>query len=89
MDGEAKADGPVLVEAGCIFCDVVEDVSWVLVEVEDGGFEVDGGPQVVVPGELVWIDEEVGREGVEGMERTGRGEGGERETREQGGVEAR
>jgi len=89
VDGEAKAGGPVGLEVGCIFGDVVENVGWMLVEDEDGCFEVDGGPKVVVLGQLVWIDEEVGWEGVESMERAGRGERGERETREEGGMKTR
>ena len=89
MNGEAKTDCPVRLEVSCISGDVVENVSWKLVEVEDGCFEVDGGPKVVVLGQLVWIDEDVGWEGVESMERTVRGERGERETREEGGMETR
>lgn len=89
MDGEAKADSSVLLEVSCISGDVVKDVSWMLVEVEDGCFEVDSGPKVVVLGQLVWIDEDVGRKGVKSMERTIRGERGERETREEGGMETR
>ena len=89
MDGEAKADGVIRLEASCISGDVVENVSWVVVEVEDGRFEVDGSSKVVVLGQLVWIDEDVGWEGVESMERTVRGERGERETREKGGMETR
>jgi hypothetical protein len=89
MHGEAEADGPVWLEVGCVFADVVEDESWTLVDVEDGCLEVDGGPKVVVAGQLVWVDEDVRGERVERMERTGSGEGGKRETREEGGMEAR
>lgn len=89
MDGEAKADGPIRVEASCTFSDVVENVSWMLVDVEDGCLEVDGGPEVVVVGQLVWIDEEVGWEGVESMESTGSGERRKGETGEEGGMKAR
>ena len=89
VDGEAKADGPVQLEVSCIPGDVVENVSWMWVEVEDGCFEVDGSPKVVVLGQLIWIDEDVGWEGIESMKRTVRGEGGEWETREEGGMETR
>ena len=88
MDGEAKADGPVRIKVGCVFSDVVENASWMLVDIEDGCFEVDGSPQVVVVGQLVWIDEDVGWERVECMERTGRGEGRKWETREEGRMKA-
>ena len=89
MDGEAKADGPVLVEVRRVSADVVEDVSWMMVDGEDGCLEVDGGAEVVVLGQLVWVDEDVGRERVEGMEGTGRGGRGERKTGDEGGMEAR
>jgi hypothetical protein len=89
MHGEAKADGPVWLEVGCVPGDVVEDVGWMFVEAEDGRFEVDGGAEVVVLGQLVWVDEEVRGKGVEGMEGTGGRESREGETGEQGGVEAR
>lgn len=89
MDGEAKTDGAVGVEVGRVFGDVVENVSWTLVEAEDGCFEVDGGAEVVVIGQFVWVDEEAGWERVEGMERAGGGERGKGETREEGEVEAR
>ena len=64
MDGEAKTNGPVRLEVGCISGDVVENVSWMLLEAEDGCFEVDGGPKVVVLRQLVWIDEDVRWEGI-------------------------
>ena len=89
MDGEAKADCPVRMEVSCIFGDVVENVSLTVVDTEDGCFEVDGGPKVVVVGQLVWVDENVGWEGVENMEGTGRGERRKRETRDEGGMKAR
>jgi len=89
VDGEAKADGPVRLEVGSISGDVVENVSWMLVEAENGCFEVDGGLKVVVLGQLVWIDKDMGWEGIESMERTVRRERGERETREEGGMETR
>lgn len=89
VNGEVKADGPVGLKVSCIFTDVVEDVSWTLVDGKDGCFEVDGGPKVVVVGQLVWIDEDVGWERIKSMERTGRGERGKGETRDEGGVEAR
>ena len=89
MDGKTKADGPVWLEVSCIFRDVVENGSWLLVDVEDGCLEVDGGPKIVVLGQLVRIDEDVGWERVESMERTGGREGGERETGEESGVKPR
>jgi len=60
-----------------------------LVDVEDGCFEVDGGAKVVVVGQLVWIDEEVWWERVESMERTGRGERRKGEAGGEGGMKAR
>lgn len=89
MDGEAKTDGPVRMEVSCAFCDVVENVSRTLVDVEDGCFEVNGGPEVMVTRQLVWVDEDVGWERVEDMERTRGGEGRKRETRNEGGMKAR
>jgi hypothetical protein len=77
------------VEVSGIFCDIVEDVSWTLVDVEGGCFEVDGIPEVVVAGQLVWVDEDVGWERVENMERARRREWEERETRVQGRMETR
>lgn len=89
MDGEAKADGPVRVEVGCAFGDIVENVSLTLVGIEDGCLEVDGGREVMVVSQLVWIDEGVGWERIESMESTGGGERREREAGDQGGMEAR
>jgi len=89
MNGEGKADSPILVEVSCVFGNVVEDVSRTLVDIEDGRLEVDGGLKVVVVGQLIWIDEEVGWERVESVERTGGGERRERETGDKGGMKAR
>ena len=89
MDGEIKADGPVRMKVSCIFGDVVENVSLTFVDIEDGCFEVDGGLEIVVVGQFVWVDENVRRERVESMERTGRGENRKRETRDEGGMKAR
>jgi len=89
MDGEAKADGPVRMKVSCIFGDVVENVCLTVVDIEDGCFEVDGGLKVVVIGQFVWVDENVGWEGVESMEGTGGGERRKRETRDEGGMKAR
>ena len=89
MDGETKANGPIWLEASCVSTDVVEDVGWMLVDGEDGRLEVDGGPEVVVVGQLVWVDKDVGRERVEGMKGAGGGEAGMGETGDEGGMEAR
>ena len=89
MDGEAETDGPVRLEVGRVFADVEENASWTVVDGEDGRFEVHGGAEVVVVGQLVWVDEDVGRERIEGMEGTGSGERGEGEAGDEGGMETR
>jgi hypothetical protein len=89
MEEEAKADRPVRMEVGCIFGDVVENVRLTFVDIEDGCFEVDGGPKVVVVGQFVWVDENVGWERVESMERTGNGKRRKGETRDEGRVKTR
>ena len=55
-----------------------------LVDAEDGRFEVNDGPKVVVVGQLVWIDEDVGRKRVESMKGARRGRRRKRETRDEG-----
>ena len=89
MDGKTKADGPVRMEVCCIFGDVVENVSLMFVDIEDGCFEVDGGPKVVVVGQFVWVNENMGWERVENMKRTRRGERRKRDARDEGGMKTR
>lgn len=57
-----------------------------MVNSEDRCFEVYCGPKVVVVGQLVWIDKQVGWERVEGMECTRGGERRKREARDEGGM---
>lgn len=88
MDRETEADAPVWVEVSCIFGNVVENVRLPLVDIEDGCFEVNRGPKLVVFGQFIWVDKDVWWEGVESMIRTMNGERRERETRDEGGMEA-
>jgi hypothetical protein len=71
-------------EVSCTLSDVVEDVGRTLVDAEDGRFEVDGGLKVVVVGQFVRIDEEVGRKRVESMKGARRRRRRKRETRNEG-----
>lgn len=88
VDRETEADAPVRVEVSCIFGNVVKNMSLSLVDIEDGCFKVNRGPKVVVVGQFVWVDKDVGRESVESMKRTVEGERRKRETRNKGGMKA-
>jgi hypothetical protein len=72
MDGQTKAGGPVGVKVCRIFCNIVEDVSCMSVDVEHGSFEVNGGSKVMVFSQFAWINKYVRWERIESMKRARR-----------------